>query len=289
MQTYTVLMTSEGVATANIVSISTHFAKIFKVDVGKVRAALNKGEPITLGTSLNLESAEKVVLVLSKIGLGARVEPPLTAASEFDNIQPSVAAPNVIQNETPVHAYRAFNESHSMLAPELEGQVVEETDDNDDASKLAALREASRQDAINQAAKVQRANRETQTTIHPEGTSSGNPFVAAWQQWKNFSGRANRLGFFLGYLSLMGPITVLGIVSSILGIQPSSFETFIEIYALFIVIPIISLEVRRLHDLGLTAWWALLYLVPIVNFFFILYSFLGSGTDGQNDYGPPNG
>lgn len=42
---------------------------------------------------------------------------------------------------------------------------------------------------------------------------------------------------------------------------------------------------RRLHDLNKTGWLCLLLLVPMIQFFFILYVLLAKGTPHRNDYG----
>lgn len=49
--------------------------------------------------------------------------------------------------------------------------------------------------------------------------------------------------------------------------------------------------VQRLHDVNLSAWWLLLFLVLGVNFLFALYLLLWPGTEGKNNFGlrpPPN-
>ena len=46
----------------------------------------------------------------------------------------------------------------------------------------------------------------------------------------------------------------------------------------------ISLYVRRLHDIGMSGWWIFLGLVPIGKFVLFIFSVMGS--DGENEYGP---
>ncbi|MDR3053878.1 MAG: DUF805 domain-containing protein [Zoogloeaceae bacterium] len=48
-----------------------------------------------------------------------------------------------------------------------------------------------------------------------------------------------------------------------------------------------TLRFRRLHDINMSAWWMLLFLVPLISNLFGLYLLLKSGADGNNDYGPP--
>lgn len=45
--------------------------------------------------------------------------------------------------------------------------------------------------------------------------------------------------------------------------------------------------IRRLHDLGKSGWLSLLFLIPIVNFFFWLWLLFFKGDHRENEYGPP--
>ncbi|MCG8394132.1 MAG: DUF805 domain-containing protein [Pseudomonadales bacterium] len=56
--------------------------------------------------------------------------------------------------------------------------------------------------------------------------------------------------------------------------------------ALFIYM--IGLMVRRLHDMALSGWWALLALLPLINLPFHLYLYLGDGSSTVNRFGTPN-
>ncbi|MBQ8418643.1 MAG: DUF805 domain-containing protein, partial [Phascolarctobacterium sp.] len=47
-----------------------------------------------------------------------------------------------------------------------------------------------------------------------------------------------------------------------------------------------SFIVRRCHDLDRSGYWGLLVLIPVVNFFFLLYLLFAKGTEGWNQYGP---
>lgn len=44
---------------------------------------------------------------------------------------------------------------------------------------------------------------------------------------------------------------------------------------------------RRCHDVGMSAWWCLLFLVPVVNAFFSLYLALAPGYISSNRWGRP--
>lgn len=56
---------------------------------------------------------------------------------------------------------------------------------------------------------------------------------------------------------------------------------------LFIIIFILPLHVRRLHDVGRSGWFVFLLAIPFVNIFVGLYLLLFPGNHNKNSYGPP--
>lgn len=69
-------------------------------------------------------------------------------------------------------------------------------------------------------------------------------------------------------------------VSSIFGLG-SLILTLIYVYSLF------TLMIRRLHDLNHTGWLSLLFLVPMINFFLVIYLMFFPGNRHVNQYGAP--
>lgn len=115
-------------------------------------------------------------------------------------------------------------------------------------------------------------------------------------------GRFNRMSYLGGY-GLIYLVTLLGyfILASFLGsFQLSSnlfnFEFYSSLsgasalvvwaFSLFLIYLNIVLIVRRLHDLNKSGWMGLLLFIPVVQFFFMIYLLLASGTAGPNEYGP---
>ena len=99
----------------------------------------------------------------------------------------------------------------------------------------------------------------------------------------SFEGRLNRKPYIFGNLTI-GIISYViklmfgnssGILTSMLG----------AIVGLAVIIGGVSLVVKRLHDLDKSGLFALLMLIPIVDFFFGLYLLLAKGTDGVNRFG----
>ena len=110
-----------------------------------------------------------------------------------------------------------------------------------------------------------------------------------WEQFQydylRFEGRINRWPYFWKpilfslavsfFLMLCEMILPLSVISILFKIAP-----------VFNVVVTSSFIVRRCHDLDKSGYWGLLVLIPIVNFFFLLYLLFAKGTDGWNQYGP---
>lgn len=65
-------------------------------------------------------------------------------------------------------------------------------------------------------------------------------------------------------------------------------QLFNIVLTLVLFVPNIKLSSRRLHDLNMSGWWLLLFLVPCIGSFFAIYAFFFPGEDGDNNYGEPN-
>lgn len=72
---------------------------------------------------------------------------------------------------------------------------------------------------------------------------------------------------------------ISGFIGAILGLGAELGSTVGLIHILSMIIPIIVVSVRRMHDIGRSEWWIF---VPVVGFIFL---FLNSEL-GENKYGP---
>ena len=70
-------------------------------------------------------------------------------------------------------------------------------------------------------------------------------------------------------------------------IDPTSFGIFQVSFNLIVLIPSISVTIRRLHDVNKSGWNLLWYLTIIMTLY-ILYLNMLKGTDGDNKYGSPS-
>lgn len=108
----------------------------------------------------------------------------------------------------------------------------------------------------------------------------------------DFNGRMNRAKYWMyilyGFLLSWVIEFMLSMIVGIIGSEEVLLLSIVLSFVLYIVFAILTLPftVRRLHDLNKSGWWYLIFLIPIINFFFGLYVGFFKGTDGTNQYGP---
>ena len=116
-------------------------------------------------------------------------------------------------------------------------------------------------------------------------------FILAFINWNKFKGRANRseYWYFTFFIFLLGTVLYYFDIS-FLGynpIDPTSIGISQSIFGLLVLIPSISLTIRRLHDVnksGLNMLWIL----TLLGVFYVLYLNIIKGNDEDNNYGPPS-
>lgn len=108
-------------------------------------------------------------------------------------------------------------------------------------------------------------------------------FVSFWKNGFNFTDRTTRRGYWMAFLFLVILSLVIGFISGVAevaGILPffTLFETMIApgdyiattvnildiIWFLAIIIPSISLSVRRLRDIGKKWTWIFISFIPVI-------------------------
>jgi uncharacterized membrane protein YhaH (DUF805 family) len=98
-----------------------------------------------------------------------------------------------------------------------------------------------------------------------------------FRKYVDFSGRASRpeyWWFFLAYF-------ILAFVTSFI------HEVVNFIVVLAFVLPLLAAGARRLHDVGRSAWFLLLGLIPVVGTLVLLYFMVQPSQPESNAYGPP--
>jgi uncharacterized membrane protein YhaH (DUF805 family) len=94
-----------------------------------------------------------------------------------------------------------------------------------------------------------------------------------------FSGRASRSEFWFWYLFVL----VLSIVGGILDLM-IDMQVVGPIIALGLLLPGISMNIRRLHDIDRSGWWCLIAFTGIGVILLLVWACM-KGTSGTNSYG----
>ena len=109
-----------------------------------------------------------------------------------------------------------------------------------------------------------------------------------FSNYSNFKGRTSRHDFWfaiLGYF-IMALIVgfVAGFISGITGGGKEITTTITGIFELVTILPLISMEVRRLHDVNKAGWWIFIETIPIVGAIILLIFFCSASVDENNRY-----
>jgi len=114
-----------------------------------------------------------------------------------------------------------------------------------------------------------------------------NWYLEALKKYAVFEGRARRREYwFFVLFNLLITIALLFIDAFMATMNPQTGIGLLSaLYTLGVLIPSISVLVRRLHDTNRSGWWFLLAFIPLLNLVLLVFMFL-DGTSGDNDYGP---
>jgi len=114
-----------------------------------------------------------------------------------------------------------------------------------------------------------------------------NWFMTALKNYAVFSGRSRRSEYWYFGLFYLIFYAVCAIVDGITGSldRAPGIGIFTGILALALLIPSLSVSVRRLHDTGRSGWWLLIGLVPLVGVIILLVFFAQDSEAGANRFG----
>ncbi len=108
--------------------------------------------------------------------------------------------------------------------------------------------------------------------------------VVVWN-YANFKGRLGRGAFWRFVLVNVVIWVIIGIIGGIF--QGVILYILTGAYWLALLVPSLAAGSRRLHDTGKSAWFLLLWLIPVVGQIIVIVLWAREGDDGANEYGPP--
>ena len=109
---------------------------------------------------------------------------------------------------------------------------------------------------------------------------------------KNWSpeGRSSRRDFWLFMVPHAAIIVAIYLGSVVASQARDWLQWGLLAYIVATAWPFIALHVRRLHDIGRSGWWVLVWwppIVPLVAFVINLVGLMKASDDGPNRYGEP--
>ena len=119
-------------------------------------------------------------------------------------------------------------------------------------------------------------------------------YIKAIKNYAVFSGRTTRMEFWMFMLfnclvALAIGVTV-GIIATVANMDAADNDYFARtmsnLYVLFILLPTVSILVRRLHDIGRNGWYCLLAFIPVVGVAAMIVIGMLDTEPFPNEYGP---
>lgn len=114
-------------------------------------------------------------------------------------------------------------------------------------------------------------------------------FLLALRKYATFKGRTRRNEYwiFVAFNILFGLIALL--VDNVFEISfkdvDFGYGPIYLAYNVAMVIPSVSIAVRRLHDVGKSGWFLLIALIPVIGYIWLLVLFVSDSQPGTNKYG----
>jgi uncharacterized membrane protein YhaH (DUF805 family) len=107
---------------------------------------------------------------------------------------------------------------------------------------------------------------------------------SGFDHYVKFDGRASRPAFWWWFLFTI----LVGIACNIMdGTIFNESMLLTILVSLGLILPSLSVAIRRLHDTDRSGWWILISFIPIIGFIVLLVFYLQKSDPGDNSYGPP--
>lgn len=114
-----------------------------------------------------------------------------------------------------------------------------------------------------------------------------NWYLKYWKQYADFSGRARRKEYWI--FSLINYIIIFFLyILQIVMIESTLwliFPIIFFLYAVAVFLPGLAVNIRRLHDIGKSGWWYLIYLIPIIGAIWLTVLMCLDSEPGENQWG----
>lgn len=111
----------------------------------------------------------------------------------------------------------------------------------------------------------------------------GQAMTSGFKNYVNFQDRSSRSAFWFWALFSFIVSTVFSVLSN--GDSGSFFGILGSLAGLAMLLPGLSVAVRRLHDIDRSGWFILLGLIPLVGWIILLVYYVQPSSVGANRFG----
>ena len=108
---------------------------------------------------------------------------------------------------------------------------------------------------------------------------------SGFQNYFNFSARAQRSAYWYWVLFAVLLSVVVTLIDAA-AFPRMRISPITSLTQAILLVPGLSVGVRRLHDTDRSGWWMFLLLLPIIGPIILIVWFCYSGTSGVNRFGP---
>lgn len=112
-----------------------------------------------------------------------------------------------------------------------------------------------------------------------------NYYSICLSKFADFSGRARRREYWTFVLVNCLIAMLLLILGLAFGEDSPASNIMVTIFYLIMLVPSLSVSVRRLHDIGKSGWYMFLSLIPLIGGLILLVWSLMDSEPGDNQYG----
>lgn len=115
-----------------------------------------------------------------------------------------------------------------------------------------------------------------------------NWYLEALKKYAVINGRARRKEYWFFVLFYIIIVTILVFIDGMTGTFNGQYGAGLlsGIFVLAMIVPSITVGIRRLHDTDRTGWWILIAFIPLIGGIWLLVLFVFNSTPGDNQYGP---
>jgi len=107
-----------------------------------------------------------------------------------------------------------------------------------------------------------------------------------FKKYANFNGRASRSEYWWFQLFYIIVAFVAVIFDSMYIDNSQTMGPLELVTTLALLLPALAVTARRLHDVGRSGWWMLIF-ITVIGMIPLLIWYISVGTKSKNKYGPP--